>query len=337
MREFGSDFHRIEYPVGTGLPYRIFNHYVSGRQPLLDIVQTLGYRRIWVPGYYCGESLDTLKRLNVEIRRYCCLPTDNPDLAVRTLPFFPDDLLLRVNYFGIHGFHDSSNYCCDVIEDHTHNLIGEWALNSNARWCFASIRKTLPTADGGILWSPVNDVLPHQPKRSSDIASTISLRYSAMATKAEYLNGSIIDKNRFLNDFRFTEDRFGDFSISDWSEVTGDIVRNIDIEVWYSSKKKNLLKLISLLEFRYSQPILNNIDKSTPFSLIILFNSENKKENARSFLIRNNVFPAILWPDVDDKDRIAVDFSKRMLSVHCDGRYSEHDMIVLSQILNRVI
>lgn len=335
--EFGSDFHKIEYPVGKGLPYGIFNHYVSGRQPLLDLIQSYGYRRIWIPTYYCGESLLIVDRTNVEVKRYHCLPTDNPDIVVENLPLERNDLLLRINYFGLHSFHGSHKYPCDVIEDHTHDLIGEWALNSNARWCFASIRKTLPTADGGILWSPDNSSLPGQLSPIPEVANSMSLRYSAMDAKAEYLKDGLVSKESFLKVFRDTEEGIGAFSLSDWSSITNEITRSFDLDTWYNLKKTNYFLLLGELDFSYSKPIIGNIRKSTPFSLIILFNSNAQRENARSYLIRNNVYPAILWPDVYVKDSDAVEFSKRMLSVHCDGRYSGKDMQKLAQILNHVI
>lgn len=335
--EFGSDFHKMEYPIGNGLPYRMFNHYVSGRQPLLDIVQVYEYRRIWIPTYYCGESLSILDRADVEIKRYHCLPTDNPESVIEALPLERDDLLLRINYFGLHGFYRSDNYPCDVVEDHTHDLIGEWALKSNARWCFASIRKTLPTADGGILWSPTDYSLPNQMPRAHEVAGSMSLRYSAMVAKAEYLKDGLIGKESFLKVFRDTEACFGRFCLSDWSSITNEITGTFDLESWYNLKKTNYFLLLKDLDFRYSKPVIGNIENSTPFSMIVLFNSKAQRENARSYLIRNSVYPAILWSDVDDKDMEALDFSNRMLSIHCDGRYSQKNIHKLAQILNHVI
>lgn len=334
--EFGSDFHKIEYPIGNGLPYRVFNHYVSGRQPLFDIVRSKPYRRVWIPSYYCGESLKILDRTDVEIKRYHCLPTDNPEI-IDCLNLKADDLLLRVNYFGIHGFHDSSIYPCDVAEDHTHDLLEEWASNSNARWCFASIRKTLPTADGGVLWSPHNELIPNQPEAECVVEAVIKRRYNAMEAKAKYLHGCQISKDSFLRDFRTTEECFSSFSLADWSSVTNQILESFDVRTWYNLKRANYIELLGLLNFSCSKPVTCNLANSTPFSLIVIFNNNNQREVARHYLIQNNIYPAILWPDVYGKDPEAVDFSKRILSIHCDGRYSENDMHLLAQILNKVI
>lgn len=335
--EFGSDFHKIEYPVGKGMPYGVFNHYASGRQPLLDVISFQGYKRVWVPSYYCGESLNILSRVDVEIKRYNCLPTDRSSDCITNLPLDPKDLLLLVNFFGLHGLLNSQQFPCDVIEDHTHDLIGEWALNSNARWAFASIRKTLPTADGGILWSPINSSLPKQHTRSNDVAGTIAYRYSAMDAKADYLQGKSVDKDIFLRNFKATEDRFGEFSLSDWSAITDQTISAFDIEGWYKQKRTNYRKLLSLLEFHNANPIIGKSEHSTPFSLIILFKNNAQRDKARSYLIRNNVYPAILWPDVYASDEAALDLSKCLLSIHCDGRYFENDMKELAKILNHVI
>lgn len=334
--EFGSDFHKIEYPIGNGLPYRVFNHYVSGRQPLFDIVRSKPYSRVWIPSYYCGESLKILDRTDVEIKRYHCLPTDNPEI-IDCLNLKADDLLLRVNYFGIHGFHDSSIYPCDVAEDHTHDLLGEWASNSNARWCFASIRKTLPTADGGVLWSPHGDMTLKQPESECDVEAVIKRRYNAMEAKAKYLHGCQISKDAFLREFRDTEECFSSFSLADWSSVTNQILESFDVRTWYNLKRANYIELLGLLNFSCSKPVSCNLANSTPFSLIVIFNNNNQREVARHCLIQNNIYPAILWSDVYGKDPEAVDFSKRILSVHCDGRYSKNDMQLLAQILNKVI
>lgn len=337
MNEFGSDFHKIEYPVGNGLPYRIFNCYVSGRQALLDVVLTFGYRRIWIPSYYCGESIKVIESLDVEIKRYNCLPTDNPDKAVENLPLSSEDLLLRVNFFGLHGFHNSNTYCCDVIEDHTHDLQGEWALNSNARWCFASIRKTLPTPDGGVLWSASEEKLPEQRKRVETVSQIIEYRYSAMEAKRDYLFNQSNDKDKFLSIFRITEDWFGKFKLSDCSSVTKFIIDSIDVETWYNLKSKNYHELLSSLKFNCSVPVICRSNNSTPFSLIIIFNSNKLREKARQQLILNSVYPAVLWSDVYEKDIKSINFSERMLSIHCDGRYTEDDIRNLSRILNTVL
>jgi len=54
-------------------------------------------------------------------------------------------------------------------------------------------------------------------------------------------------------------------------------------------------------------------------------------------LIESCVYPAILWAVPGSASAGAKDFSERMLSIHCDGRYTEEDIRQLADILNRVL
>lgn len=61
-----------------------------------------------------------------------------------------------MNYFGLRTSRSNQSLPIPVIEDHSHDLLGRWPLYSDADWCIASIRKTLPTIEGGMVWSPKN-------------------------------------------------------------------------------------------------------------------------------------------------------------------------------------
>lgn len=337
--EFGSDFNLLDYPKGSNAPLRIkYNLYASGRQALKDIVQSYDFNTIWIPTYYCGESTEFLYKLHPQIKRYSCIPTDDPEVAVSDLRLDPNDLLLRLNYFGLHGFQDNSEILCKVIEDHSHNLKCEWVKKSNADWCFASLRKTLPIADGGVLWSPINLELPQQPECSKQLEECMNKRYEAMRLKTEYLNGLDIQKETFLQLFHETEDNIDDLELSNISTKSHTILSDFNHKEWENRKLENFKTLLSQLKLKHAECVLPQAEQmQTPFSLILLFKSKQARDDARAYLIQNQVYPAILWGDVVGEDMRAGDFSERMLSIHCDGRYSKYDMIDLSKILNKVI
>ena len=56
----------------------------------------------------------------------------------------------------------------------------------------------------------------------------------------------------------------------------------------------------------------------------------------RCGLIKNSVYPAVLWNLPKSVSIEAMNVSHRLLSVHCDGRYSEDDMEKLAFIINNV-
>ena len=55
----------------------------------------------------------------------------------------------------------------------------------------------------------------------------------------------------------------------------------------------------------------------------------------RQYLIKNCIYPAILWEIPDNSDFInALDFSKRMLSIPCDARYNQEQIKRMCSIIN---
>ena len=78
-------------------------------------------------------------------------------------------------------------------------------------------------------------------------------------------------------------------------------------------------------------------DNCTLFSLVLYFDTKEIRDSVRKRLIESCVYPAILWAVTDSASENSKDFSERMLSVHCDGRYSEDDIKQLASILNKAL
>ena len=133
MIEFGSDFHHLssfdsnrahltDVHPGTIL-------LADGRQCIVVLIRQYGWKRIWMPEYFCYEVIETIKeQTGIEVRFY----EDSPlrEAQVEKLPFEQGDVLLRMNFFGMRGWRSNKCIPCPVIEDHTHALLGDWALNS---------------------------------------------------------------------------------------------------------------------------------------------------------------------------------------------------------------
>lgn len=341
--EFGSDFHLLDYPKGGKSLLNYFpesNLYASGRQALLDLAATRGWNRLWVPSYFCEESLECVSRAGIVVCRYECTPLSEPVWSLRGLPVRGDDGLLVVNYFGRFDKRRFPEIGCEIVEDHTHNLIGNWAVNSSADWCVASLRKTLPIADGGILWSPGNHPLPPTPEKNSATADIMDRRNTAMLLKSRYLKGGVIAKEEFLSLFRETEGKFDRMQVSSISDSSLDIVRHIDISRWYGAKRRNWDFLYNELNACESsvEILMPENPEDCPFSLTLRFMNKEARDKARISLIRKSVYPAVLWTMSSESDVSAKIFSDTMLSIHCDGRYSLNDtkklMLIIKDSLN---
>lgn len=336
--EFGSDFHIFDYPKGGKSLLEVYpysNIYASGRQALLDLAIARGWKRLWVPSYFCEESLECIRRAGIQLRKYKCTPYSEPDSIIEEFQTETSDGLLIVDYFGLFGERHFTNIGCEVVEDHTHNLIGEWALNSSTDWCIASLRKALPIPDGGLLWSPKNHKLPDPPHVSQVTVDVMDGRFRAMRLKEQYLHGNHIEKTEFLNLFRKTEETFDSLEISRISDISFQIVKDIDIFTWYDLKRENWHFLKENLEMGdYVEILLPENSEDTPFSIILKFKSAEIRDKVRRNLISRAVYPAILWNIEDSCDESAKHFGDTMLSIHCDGRYSLDDMKILSQRIN---
>ena len=139
-------------------------YYGCGRYAISDLIRhyvNLGvWETIFVPEYYCMDVVHTILKTGINVVTYKDNPTIVDDQKLILNKFFKDgDVLLRMNFFGLRSYRSNDRIDIPVIEDHSHGLFSNWALSSNADWCFASIRKSLPVADGGILWSPKNNAI----------------------------------------------------------------------------------------------------------------------------------------------------------------------------------
>ena len=341
MKEFGSDFHYIDsYNSGrahlTGV-YRDAIMMADGRQCIVALVRQEGWRRMWMPEYFCYEVIETIKQqTDIEIRYYADYPLVEDKAVIKTLPFVDGDVLLRMNYFGMRDHRSEEGIPVPVIEDHTHDLLGHWALYSNADWCIASLRKTLPLPEGGMLWSPKGHRLSLELTNTEENQRIVDKRWQAMQMKSDYLNGTLSEKDAFRKLYVETEEWFDNAALSLIDERSREFVNQLDINLWQGAKKRNWQLLRSLLSKRI-QVVQPEDDSCTMFSMVVLADNQEQRDTIRRRLIEHSVYPAILWQVPEDASEKVQDFSHRMLSIHCDGRYTEVDIQQLAGIVNQAI
>lgn len=339
MIEFGSDFHFIDnYNSGRAHLTDVHRNAIllaDGRQCIVVLIRQYGWKRIWMPDYFCYEVIDTIKeQTGIKVMFY----EDNPlhEGQVERLPFEEGDVLLRMNFFGMRGQRNNKTLPCPVIEDHTHDMFGHWALYSDADWCIASIRKSLPLPEGGMMWSPKGhkltvDVLPSE--ENEQIATT---RWDGMEMKAQYLNGTAVSKEEFRKRYTGTEEWFDKAEpalIDERSRMF--VTKQLDFDLWQGAKRRNWTLLKSLVKGDSCKVLKPEDDTCTMFSLVLLFDTKEQRDMVRKQLIGACVYPAVLWAVPESASAEPRSFSERMLSVHCDGRYTEVDIRQLANILNK--
>lgn len=355
MIEFGSDFNRInKYNTGYNTISEFYPHNIqvaNGRQAIQLLIIKFKWKRIWIPQYYCWDIIESIKdKTHIEICIYQDFPLADDKTAIQKIPFKKGDVLLRMNYFGLRCFRSNINIKVPVIEDHSHDLIGEWALHSDADFCISSLRKTFPIAEGGIIWSPKKHKLDFPVLKSTKENEELArIRWKAMGDKSLYLHNFNHDnfeyrgmnefKNEFRNKYILTEGMFNNLGYSLIDNSSKDFLDSFDIRAWYNSKKDNYKYLLDLynenselrkLQFCVLQPESNACN---PFSFTIICKNAKIRDKMKSYLVFKHVYPAVLWIVPKDSAQEVVLFSERMLSIHCDGRYNHNDIAEMARII----
>lgn len=341
MKEFGSDFHYIDtYNSGRAHLTDVFRGaalLADGRQCVVALVRQNKWKRLWMPDYFCYEVIETIKeQTGIEVKLY----EDNPlkKGVMDQLPFEKGDVLLRMNYFGMRDLRSNKNIPIPVIEDHSHDPFGHWALYSDADWCISSIRKSLPLSEGGMMWSPKGHELPIVPQSTDENEKIAAIRWEAMEMKSDYLAGKDVSKEKFRKKYIETEEWFDTAEPTLIDERTKEFIcKQFDLNLWLGAKRKNWVLLSSLVKKGHCEVLTAEHESCTMFSLVLLMESKERRDALRKDLIDKCVYPAILWNVPSSASASSKDISQRMISIHCDGRYNEEDIRQLATIVNQAL
>lgn len=346
MIEFGSDFHYVNPIEGDGNTLNDFfpsaNYYADGRQALIHLYHSQGWHRLWMPEYFCYDVIASLKVAGLNLVFYQDCPyshTDSETLeAIQGKGLFqPTDAVLRVNYYGTRSCRRKEKLpVAAIVEDHTHDLIGEWPINSTADWCVASLRKTLPIPEGGMLWSPMGMKLPTAPESSDDNEQIASTRWESMRLKTRYLAGDAVDKAEFRKGYVETGEYFDHAPVCALDKASQKYLKSFDIRSWYNQKRDNWCLLKDIRKEGVKVIIPENMG-CYPFSLVLLFDSPEKRDRVRRELIEHQIYPAVLWNVPGTVSEEVKSFSRRMLSIHCDARYTADDIQQMKTIIKSIL
>jgi len=332
--EQGSEYHwlEIDAPEPPRRPWSSGLLLSSGRDALRAVVavgvKERRWRRLWIPDYFCQDVVAALVSTGLELRVYA----DDP---LREAPDLPDartgDAVLVVNYFGLRErITFPRRDGVELIEDHTHDPGSDWARTSAADFCVASLRKTLPLPDGGVLWSPCGHALPPEPRLSAQRRRAAETKLTAMILKAMYLRGHPVEKEAFRSLALQGEQALGAPGVSAMSDVARAMLACWPSERWRRIRRANHDTLRGqLAHLEWARVLTPRGERSVPFSCVIVVDSAMRRERVRRRLIEAHVFPAVLWPLERPVARVrpaAQSVSRRLLSIHCDGRYDAEDM-----------
>jgi hypothetical protein len=351
--EHGSELHSFPYNSvpQEGSPWEAHGLLMgSGRDCLRALLfhgrSRRGWRRLWLPGYFCQEVVAALSEILPLV-----IYDDTPLQASAVLPtelLHRGDVVLWVNFFGLRSglFTGSGVNGVEVIEDYTHDPWAPGAWGDTADWCVASLRKTLPVPDGGALWSPRGHELPPAVPVTEERQLASLEKLAGMYLKSLYLAGHRVDKEAFRSLAMAGEANIASGKVSAMPAWTVELLKSFPVRQWREQRSRNFAVLhdglagldgISVLFQSAGADVTWPPTQGTPFSCILVCGTPERRETVRRALIMRKVYPAVLWPlevpAVQDIPQAAVDLSRRVLALHCDMRYSADDMEHLVEIV----
>ncbi|MEB3293436.1 MAG: hypothetical protein VKJ24_09760 [Synechococcales bacterium] len=346
--EIGSEFHWTNewlapYSQMHWFPkhYQLFS---TGTAALLKLVEVLDRNNgkrltLHLPSYYCMEVPSKLQKV-YQIAWYHQLP-NSPQPDFTTLNPAAGDLVLAVNLFGIQQPEPwlewtQANPQVIYLEDHSHDPFSPWARYSTADYAIASLHKTLPLPDGGLLWSPHHLPLPisHEPASIG-----INQRLAAMCLKEAYLQGATVSKEQFRLMEQSSHKALEDMKRCHVSDFTANILEFLDIPKFRSQREANVRHFIALSKTLQDDVSMANSNWQLlfdhwgagyiPFNSIVVCATPQIRDHLRQFLIESHIYPAIHWqhrPNISSGDAKAIDLSQRILTIPTDQRYSLADV-----------
>jgi hypothetical protein len=326
--EIGSEYHwdpaALLEPERGGLPRWLPERrelFATGSGALSGLLRSLAPAgRLHVPTYFCMGVAEFLAR-QIPISWYRHLPGEGPCWAM--LRAADGDVVLAQNLFGREdgtAWHDwaRAHPRVTVVEDHSHDPFSDWARTSGAAYAVASLRKTLPLPDGGLLWSPSGLDLP-RPSGTGPRAA--GLKLAAMLLKAAWQDGRPIPKDRFRALQQQGEQQLLG-SAAEASAVTTALLPFLDIAGIRSASSRNAQEVATGLGGR--------VLGAGGFRVQLVLSSEKERDGLLGYLARSGIFAPVHWRQDRDGfwsgDEEAADLASRMLTLPVDQRCGPADL-----------
>jgi hypothetical protein len=333
--EIGSEFHWDPAVLaGSGDDWRPAGSelFATGCGALAVLLRHLRPRgRLYLPSYFCMGVAEALSA-DMPIAWYRHLPDGRgprpPNAAA-------GDVVLAQNLFGrdeaapwnawMHAHPEVT-----VVEDHSHDPLSDWARTSEAPYAVASLRKTLPVPDGGLLWSPRGFELPRPGGAESAGAH---LKLAAMLLKAAWLDGRPVPKDDFRELQRRGEhDLLG--SDGPASAFTVTVLPLLDVE---GIRRRNIENARALLGCLPEQTDAWRVLGAGPFRVQLVCPDEKTRDALLGHLAVNRIFAPVHWRQdrtgLWSGDDEAAGLACTMLTVPVDHRCSAADVRRIAEVL----
>ena len=338
-KEFGSDFHLcleekwILKEKNHFFDKKSTSFFLSGRSALFALlkfgIKEHNWEKVFIPSYYCYEVNKYIEELPIEVNTYLYNPFAKNQNKCIDIVDKKTNVILNPDYFGVKKMGAIGYVNAFIIEDLTHNLLS--IKNSKADYVFGSLRKELPMPVGGFLYSNVYNKIPDG-KIKLEAKKITFQKITAMYLKQQYLEGEINNKKEFREHYINSEKQL-ELKLEDAKlpKVAQAILEELDIEKILNQKAKNLKDAFKYLNI-YNNVSINCNIKNKGFGLFFKFRTKERRDTFRNYLIKESIFPAILWPG--QKTDFDIEVENTIVFLHIDYRYIEKEIRYITDKIN---
>ena len=342
QREIGSEFWNAE----TGKNHHcIKNTYLSGRAALTAIIIDLkrrGIRKVGLPDYCCDSMIEPFLRQGMDISFY---PIGEKDGKLTFSLEQTDgcEAVLLVDFFGfMHSEIQVSIQKCkesgkSIILDLTQAVFSDYEYSAD--YIFGSYRKWTGIEFGFSVSSRQNQL---DSWKLNDFGSKyLKLRNEARNIKSEFVAGDYSNEDlrqKQLSLFNEAEDILDKEYLSDTDEYNKKLFKSLNIDFIKKKRKKNAETIYAnFSKLKFCKPIFTKLSEDgIPLAVPILVTDE-KRDSLRTFLREHGVFCPVHWSltAMHKAGEKALTLYKNELSLVCDQRYDESDMLRMMEIINQ--
>lgn len=319
-KEIGSEFWSIPIQDENNLVFSDDTKwFISGRAALDFILKDiLSYRRIKtvaLPSWCCDSMIQPVLNNDLKFVFYPVV-IENNELVINDE--VDADVLLTIDYFGYKANRKKS-FKGLVINDISHSVFTQ--TDDDCDYIFGSLRKWAGFKTGGFA---------NARKCFSINANTytndeyVSLRKEAMIEKEKYINDQI-NKKDYLQVYAKAESMLE--NLFNYSSIEEDInsAKHFAVEDIKKQRQDNARVLLDTVK---EYAIFKNADKDDCPLFVPIIVPDNKRDQLKAHLIKNNIFCPVHWPitDLHNLSKQEKYLYDNELSLVCDQRYNNEDM-----------
>lgn len=295
----------------------------SGHGAFQLILQSIGnVSKLWIPCFTCDIVPDALRVIGVPYEFYHI----NFELEIEELPELAvGEYLLYTNYFGI-----MDSYVSALVKKYGDSLIID-----NAQAFFApeirgthqiySPRKFVGVPDGGMAVSPLK--LETNELSSNDASGCCT--HLLLRAEGKVTEGYPV--------FQDNDNALRNLSLSKMSRLTVDILYSLDYAGIVATRRANYNYLHSALACQNGFLRLLQIRGMESFACPMVYPFYSEDLTLRSRLIKNHVFVAQYWPNVQQwctPQDCEYALCNHILPLPIDQRYGKESMDKIIELIN---